>query len=141
MAHGIKKQFHEWDLTTRNGRSNARRAGFDVPLRTRVVKPFWSSVDKSGDCWIWTGPIGRGGYGKYWAGDGQHQSVHRYSWAIANGPIPEGMVVCHHCDNKKCVRPVHLFAGTQKDNMHDMMAKGRARFRGVAYPVKANAKA
>ena len=53
--------------------------------------------------------------------------AHRASWMFANGPIPEGMYVLHRCDNRRCVNPGHLFLGTDRDNMDDMIAKGRCR--------------
>lgn len=88
---------------------------------------FWGFVDKSGDCWTWTGTTnGRNdGYGKFSVGPNVRVYAHRFSWELHNGLIPEGMLVCHHCDNPLCVRPDHLFLGTPLDNMRDMWAKGR----------------
>lgn len=76
---------------------------------------FWSKVDKSGDCWIWTAGTRRG-YGQFYK-DGRHQPSHRVSFESANGPIPEGLVVDHICRNPSCVRPTHLRAVTQRQNL------------------------
>lgn len=85
---------------------------------------FWSKVDKSGECWLWTaGKIC--GYGQYTLPGRISSRAHRVSWAISNGEIPAGMLVCHKCDVKNCVRPDHLFLGTDKDNAADCVAKGR----------------
>lgn len=65
------------------------------------------------------------GYGKLEI-NGKTVSAHRTSYAIEHGSIPSGMIVMHACDNRRCVRPSHLSAGTQLENMHDMIAKGRA---------------
>lgn len=88
---------------------------------------FWSKVDKSGDCWLWTGNTTKAGYGVCYP-DGKstpRRLAHRAAWEEANGQIPDGLSICHRCDNPPCVRPDHLFSGTQADNIRDMMSKGR----------------
>ena len=64
------------------------------------------------------------GYGAVYSG-GRLSSAHRESWIIANGPIPEGLDVLHHCDVRPCIRPIHLFIGTNADNLRDCSHKGR----------------
>jgi Autographiviridae endonuclease len=85
---------------------------------------FWSKVDKSGDCWNWTGTIKKNGYGHFRDGS-EKIGAHRFAWMLVHGPIPPGMFVCHRCDNRRCVRLEHLFLGSPKDNTQDMIAKGR----------------
>jgi hypothetical protein len=91
---------------------------------------FWPKVMKSAGCWEWT--AGRfedksgKTYGAFYAGRKKRMDfAHRVSWELVNGPVPDGLRVLHMCDNKKCVRPDHLFLGTQKDNVCDMINKGR----------------
>lgn len=87
---------------------------------------FWSKVEKTDGCWIWTGPFNTTArYGSMRFGSIKMLS-HRYSWVLHNGTIPDGLVVCHKCDNPPCVNPEHLFLGTHHDNVHDKMKKNRA---------------
>lgn len=91
--------------------------------RRPVEERFWSKVDKSGPCWLWTGATLKDGYGNLKVG-GRTVQAHRLSWEMHHGAEPSGQV-CHTCDNPSCVRPDHLFVGDQADNMRDMAAKGR----------------
>jgi hypothetical protein len=109
-----------------------------MTLSTDDVERFWSKVDKSGECWNWTGGTSgvrgeRPGYGRFHAGSrasgtARMVSAHRYAFEIEHGPIPDGLVLCHRCDNQRCVRPSHLFVGTHADNVADMRAKGRGAY-------------
>lgn len=95
-------------------------------IHTLVHGRFWSRIDKSGECWLWRGSVNNWGYGSIHVCDTRIY-VHRLSWMLANGDIPDGMYVCHSCDNPACVRPDHLWLGTPQQNQRDMRDKGRAR--------------
>jgi len=95
-------------------------------LSTPLLDRFWSRVVKSDGCWMWMSPPPKNGYGRI-SVNGRLWSVHRLSYQMHFGDIPAGLFVCHHCDNRRCVRPDHLFLGTSLDNVRDMIAKGRSR--------------
>ena len=88
---------------------------------------FWSRVSVQPEgCWDWLGANFANGYGSI-CKNGKQGYVHRFSWELHYGAIPENLWVLHHCDNRHCVRPDHLFLGTRLDNVRDMEAKGRGR--------------
>ena len=99
--------------------------------RRPLAERFWEKVDKSsGDdgCWLWTGAVNRCGYGRVGRGNkyGGAAMAHRVAYQLVEGPIGDGLFVCHSCDNPPCVNPAHLFLGTNQDNMDDMVRKGRS---------------
>ncbi len=102
----------------------------------KTITRFWSKVEKTDGCWLWTGCIKRDGYGKVRISQ-RSFIAHRVSWELSFGAIPDFLHVLHRCDNPACVRPEHLFLGTQRDNVADMDAKGRrgeVNMRGERHP-------
>lgn len=93
----------------------------------RMPARFWAHAisDKNG-CLLWTAARNAGGYGIF-GFNGSTQLAHRVAWQLINGPIPNGMYVCHRCDIRHCIEPSHLWLGTHTDNIRDMEAKGRGR--------------
>ena len=103
-----------------------------VPSRSAEER-FDAKVNKTDSCWLWTGGLAQDGYGAFWYG-GRTGLAHRYSYEQFVGQIQEGACVCHKCDVPLCVRPDHLFAGSNSENIADRDAKGRMS-RGVASPL------
>lgn len=116
-----------------------RRFVFGHAIRVRPqdtpINRFLSKINKNGaihpynpelgHCWEWQASRSKKGYGHFYF-EGVCWQTHRLSWVFTNGNIPNGLFVLHSCDNPACVRPDHLFLGTNDDNMKDMVSKGRS---------------
>ena len=108
-----------------------RRAGL-LPVGTRSHAPveerFWRQVKKTPGCWEWMGKSkDHRGYGQIGMGGkgAKQELVHRFSYTLHKGQIPDGLVVMHACDNPRCVNPDHLSVGTKSENTLDAVRKGR----------------
>lgn len=88
---------------------------------------FWSNVEigeTDDDCHVWTAHTNPKGYGRLHV-SGKNIMAHRFAWILKNGPIPDGLIICHSCDNPSCVNWRHLWIGTHADNIRDRDEKGR----------------
>lgn len=85
---------------------------------------FWAQVDVGVECWTWKGAREKGEYGRFYS-QGRRVRAHRLAWMLTYGAIPAGLLVLHACDNPPCVRPDHLWLGTDRDNADDKIGKLR----------------
>ena len=103
---------------------------FEDPV-TDLSDRFWSKVDKTSSvygCWLWSGRKDKRRLWEKTVQGVESRKRHRIAWIISYGEIPAGMVICHRCDNRACVKLDHLFIGTPQDNVKDMLAKGRYNY-------------
>lgn len=130
---------HKW--RRRNGKDMDAPVARLLPRGTGLAERLYARLDISGGpdaCWEWTGHRrkrrSRGlAYARMCIGGNATDYVHRVSYVVHIGPIPDGMLVCHSCDNPSCGNPAHLFLGTTQDNTADKVAKGR-QLRGQRHP-------
>ncbi len=94
-----------------------------------LLKELLATIPADDSCMVWPRSRNGHGYGQIKMKSKPNQALHRVSYELAVGPIPEGLCVLHKCDNRPCFRPSHLFLGTKQDNSDDCIAKGRARKR------------
>jgi hypothetical protein len=144
---GTKFMATAWDVSRGYGRACSRKCGGVIRRGARLTleERFWRYVDKNGPipphrpelgpCWLWTGALNGdtkwryGVLGKTTCTDGA-VLAHRVSYELHVGKIPDGILVCHHCDNPPCCNPTHLFLGGYVENAKDMVEKGRHPFVG-----------
>jgi hypothetical protein len=105
-------------------RSTRRNTVFTHEQRHRA---FWGFVSLGPDCWEWAGGLTGAGYGMFSVGPGKSVGAHRFSFEMHYGQLSDGAIICHKCDNRRCVRPTHMFVGDHTANARDKAAKGRWR--------------
>lgn len=100
---------------------------------TSLAGRFWAKVRTGDGCWLWTGALDNGGYGKIGAGGdrGRTLCAHRVAWELARGPIPDGLEIDHTCHVRRCVRPDHLRTVTHKQNNENRIITEGTLPRGV----------
>ena len=102
----------------------------------KLIPRYLLKVKKTNHCWNWIGAKFQKGYGQFWIPEYKRKiKAHRFSWIIHKGKIPNDLYVLHHCDNRLCINPDHLFLGTHADNVSDKMKKGRMNGGPVCCPL------
>lgn len=109
--------------------SPQRRKRFSNQITDLDALRARTEPDTNGGCWLWTGALTSQGYGKFMVA-GSARMAHRAALELSLGQaLPPGVLACHRCDTPACINPDHIFAGTPRDNIHDMVRKGRGRYR------------
>ena len=119
-----------WRRTRKYGSPVANKGHSGMLVGLPASERFYRQIKKTPKCWLWAGATDGDGYGIFSGAVGNQvfKRAHRFSWSFHTGEVLlRGMMICHKCDNPRCVNPDHLFAGTALDNMRDMIAKGRRR--------------
>lgn len=129
-VEGCDREFHAHGYCEVHYRRVRREGITDLrPVPSVAERIASRCTEQFNGCLVWKGATVDGGYGRIQLNK-KSSLLHRVAWELVNGPIPDGMVVCHTCDNPPCVNVAHLFLGTQLDNLADMRAKGRGRSGG-----------
>lgn len=121
-----------WQRWQRHGSPTA--GGIDRPNVT-VAERFWSKVNKTSECWIWTGVTNDGGYGLF-SHQGKNERAHRFAWSLSVGEIPGGLQIDHKCRNRMCVNPSHLRPATNKQNSEHVQGSSSSGYRGVSFNAR-----
>lgn len=125
------RRVHAWDLC--NGHYRQSAEGRQLAPITRTLPPeqrFWLRVDRSGECWTWTGTLDASGYGRMKIGDVTH-SAHRLAYELVFGSIPDGHHIDHICHHVSCVNPEHLRAVSRTQNMQNRSGAMRSSYTGI----------
>jgi len=118
---------------SRGGRFCSRGCTTEANRKGMIPKPDVARFEAlfipepNSGCWLWEGTFRANGYGQFKRTGHRLETASRSAWYIYRGDVPQKIDVCHKCDNPACVNPDHLFLGSRKDNMQDMIAKGRQR--------------
>jgi len=118
---GIRAEAHQ--LCHKHYARLKYKGSVELDYKPTAEERFWAKVDKTGDCWLWTGITNNKGYGMIGV-ERKHVLAHRFSLSLILGKMPDKQVL-HKCDNPRCVNPDHLWEGTIQDNCRDKIAKGR----------------